>query len=521
MLTGRDIIRSSNSWVSARSTDLGILGLIAVTLVAYWPSTSGLWQYWTDDLAFGGHGLLVAALALWLLWRARARIAAAPVRRELRALPLLILLSLASLIFWKASIEELQFLMLPALMLLGVLSAFGPCVMRTIAVPVGFLYYAMPVWNLLAGPLQSLTLAAVRLAAPAIGVPAAVSGSFIYLPDDMRFNVGLVCSGAGFFVQGLAVATLLGELEEASWGRRLRLMGSMAIVAIVTNWIRVLAIVQIGYSSGGRHVLVTRHHLLFGCVLFMVVLVAFVCVARQQAQPEAPRAPPPALRSPSQSAGAYLTALCALVALPVVAAALAAQTNGVVASELQLPVGQKDWHGPLEDIDATWRPVFVGNHDEWRGIYRDRSGRTVEVVVIGYNTQAQGRELVNEDNSLLGKGRLTPLASAVNNGMYYREDVALDERAQRSVIRSFYVIGDHHFVTPVWAQLWYGVNAFGTPPYSALFAFRSACSPSCAEARAVLADFMHAMGPELLAAPRPAQRGREARAITSSAGDAD
>ena len=505
MLTGRDIIiRTSNSWVSARSTDLGILGLIAVALVAYWPSTSGLWHYWTDDLFFGGHGLLVAGLSLWLLWRARERIAVAPVRREPRALPLLILCSIASLIFWKASIEELQFLTLPPLVLLGVLSAFGPYVMRSIAMPVCFLYFAMPLWNLLAAPLQSLTLVAVRLVAPAIGVPAAVSGSFIYLPDDMKFNVGLVCSGAGFLVQGLAVAALLGELEEARWGRRLRLMASMAIVAIVTNWIRVLAIVQIGYSTGMRHVLVTRHHLLFGCVLFIAVLVGFVGIARQRVLPAGPRAAPPVLRPTSHTAAGYLAALCALAAPPALAAVLAVETSRVAASELQLPSGHEDWHGPLESVDETWRPVFVGRHDEWRGTYRDRSGHTVEVVAIGYNAQAQDRELVNEGNSLLGNNGLTPLPSAADGGMHYREDVAADERSQRSVIWSFYVIGDRLFVTPVWAQLWYGINAFGTPPYSALFAFRTACAPSCAAARTVLASFMQAMRPEVFAeATRP------------------
>ena len=491
---------------------MGVLGLITVTLVAYWPSTAGLWHYWTDDLFFGGHGLFVAGLAVWLLWRARERIAASPTRREPRALPLLILCSLVSLIFWKASIEELQFLMLPALVLLGVLGAFGPSVMRSVAVPVCFLYFAMPVWNLLAGPLQSLTLAVVRLVAPAIGVPAAVSGSLIYLPDDMKFNVGLVCSGAGFLVQGVAVAALLGELEEASWGRRLRLMGSMAIVALATNWIRVLAIVQIGYSTGMRHVLVTRHHLLFGSVLFTVVLVAFVWVARQRTLPEAPQCARPALRPNAQGAAGYLTAISALVAAPLLAAVLAVAAGSVAARELRLPAGRAEWTGPFETTDQTWQPVFVGTHEEWRGTYLDRSGHTVEIVAIGYNAQAQGRELVNEDNSIIGNDRLTPLASSrvTEDGKLYREDVVADAHALRSVIWSIYLIGDRPIATPLFAQLWYGMNAFGTPPYSALFAFRSACSPSCATGRTVLADFVHAMHPEAPAAVKqPLAPGRD------------
>ena len=504
-LTGRDPIRTSaaSSQVSARSSELRILGLITLTIVAYWPTSGALWHYWTDDLFFGGHGLLVAALALWLLWRARGRIALAHVQGELRALCLLLPCSIVALILWKASIEGLQFLMLPLLMLLGVWTALGPAVTRVIAVPVGFLYFAMPAWNVLAGPLQSLTLWMAKLAAPAIGVPATVSGSLISLPDDMKFNVGLVCSGVGFLVQGLAVAALLGELEQASLKRRMRLLGAMAVVAIVANWIRVLAIVHVGYSTQMRHVLVTRHHLLFGYVLFVVVLVGFVWIARPAASPETPRVTPPALRPSSQGVTGYFAAVGALLLPPLLAAGLAAATDPASARGLRLPAGRAEWTGPLETTDPSWRPVFVGSHEEWRGAYRDLSGHTVEVLAVGYSAQAQGRELVNEDNSLIGNDGLTPLATArvTEDGKPFREDVVADASALRSVIWSIYVIGDRPIATPLFAQLWYGINAFGTPPYSALFALRTACSPSCAAGRAVLASFVRVMPPGM-----PAQR---------------
>lgn len=479
-----------------------IPGLIAVAIVAYWPTSAALWHLWTDDLFFGGHGLLVAALALWLLVRARERIAAAPVRSQPWALLLLLPGGIALLILQRASIEGLQFLMLPALILLGALAALGAAVTRAIAVPVGFLYFAVPAWNILAAPLQSLTLSVVTRIAPAIGVPAIVSGTLISLPEDMTFNVGLLCSGVGFLVEGLAVAALMGELEQASTGRRVRLLASMVVVAIVTNWVRVLAIVDLGYSTRMRHVLVTRHHLLFGYVLFVLVLVMFVWVARQRAPPDAPPAALPTPRSPGPVPGAYVWALTALAAPPALAVILAAASATAPARELRLPAGRAQWSGPLASEDTAWRPVFVGAHDESRGTYHDLSGHSVEVVAVGYAAQAQDRELVNENNSLVGNAGLTELTSERVNGSGgpFREQVAADEHALRSVIWSFYVIGGHSFVTPLWAQLWYGINAFGTPPYSALFAFRTACVPSCAAARALLADFTQAMRPEVFAA---------------------
>jgi len=492
---------AANQWTSALSADWRIPGLIVVAVVAYWPSSVGLWHYWTDDPGFGGYGLLVAGLALWLLWRARGRVAAQRVRGEPAALLLLVPCSVGSLIFWRAGIEALQFLMLPALILLAVWCASGPGVTRAVGVPVAFLYFAMPAWNLLAAPLQHLTLAVVTLLAPAIGLPAEVSGSSIYLPDDMKFNVELVCSGAGFLVQGAAVAVLVGELEDASPGRRLRLLGAMAVIALVTNWIRVLAIVQIGYATGMRHVLVTRHHLLFGYVLFVIVLVLFVWAARQPTPLHPPGAPVPPIPSGAVSAQ-YLMAVLALAAPPFLATVLAEGSARIGARELRLPAGRAGWSGPAETVDETWRPVFVGADDAWRGTYSDRSGHTVEVVAIGYGTQTHDRALVNEHNSLLGSPGLSLLATgrASASGKLYREDVAVDERGLHSVIWSVYVIGDRSFVTPLWARLWYGINAFGTPPYAALFAFRTSCLASCANGRAVLAEFLRVTRPQLFAA---------------------
>jgi EpsI family protein len=410
----------------------------------------------------------------------------------------------------------LQLLTLPALILLTVLSAFGAAMARAIAVPVGFLYFAMPAWNALGGPLQSLTLWIVRWCAPAIGVPATVAGSVIYLPDEMKFDVGLPCSGVGFLVEGLAVAALLGELEQASLGRRLRLIASMVLVALVTNWIRVLALVELGYATQMRHILLTRHHLLFGYVLFVLVLVVFVWAATRGALPKAAQTAPTAPGSRSQSNGAYLTTLVALVAAPVLVGILAwSAQDQSPARRFRLPSGRADWGGPLATMDENWRPLFVGPHDEQRGTYRDLAGRTVEAVAIGYPSQPQGRELVNEDNSLVGNSRLTPLTTAMVDagGRPYQEEVVVDAHGQRSVIWSVYDIGGRPFVTAKLAQLWYGVHALRAPPYSALFALRTACSPSCAEARGALADFLSAMGPELLAAAKSVQSHEPIRSV--------
>jgi exosortase len=303
-------------------TDLRIAGLIAAAIVAYWPTSAALWHYWIDHPYFAAHGVLVAGLVLWLLYRARSRIAAVPVRGLPWALLPLVACGIASVVFWRAGIQSLQLMMLPALILLAVLAAFGPAVTRTVAVPVGFLYFAMPVWDLLTLPLQNLTVTIVRLLAPAIGIPATISGFLISFPGGLNFEVTEWCSGLGLMVQGLAVATLLGELEHATWRRRLALIASMIPVALVTNWIRVLTILQVGYSTGMRHVLVTRYHVQFGYAFYVVALVLFVWVATRGALPSAPQATNPDLKPQPQVSGQYIPALLALVVAPALAGVL-------------------------------------------------------------------------------------------------------------------------------------------------------------------------------------------------------
>ena len=477
--------------------------LVGLAIIAYWPASHALWRYWIDQPYLGGHGTLVAALALWLLFRARSRIEAAPVRPEPWALLLLVTCSVATLVFWRAGVQSLHVLMLPAIIWLAVLAGFGAPVARAVAVPIGYLYFAMPAWNVLSVPLQELTVRVVAHLAPVIGLPTTVSGAVFSFPNGARFVVTLACSGVGFLAQALAVAALLGELEEAAVGRRLRLLGSMALVALATNWIRVLLLLLIGYLGGMNNVIVAHYHLEFGYVLFVIVLVTFVWFATRRAPPEPDAIVPAGTRT--QMPGGFVAAVVALVGGPLLVALwtpTVADAKG--AYELKLPAGRNAWRGPLPSSDERWRPVFVGAHAQTHVEYQDASGHTVEAVAVGYPVQEQGRELINEDNSLLGAGGLSALTYAFIDagGTTYWETVTVDPEGNRSVIWSYYAIGGDAFVVPLLSQLWYGVRSLASPPYSAQFAFRAACSVSCEEARGLLRDFVQGMGSELLSVTR-------------------
>jgi len=494
------------------------VGLIVITLAIYWPSTLALWDFWTDDNHSGAHGPLVAVLALCLLFWARQRLGAVRVKPSAMAGALLIMCSLAWLVFWRAGIQELHILLLPVLMGLAVYTALGFAAALQVALPIGYLYFAVPAWGIFIHPLQQLTIRAVGVLAPLIGIPAQIQGDLVTLPGVGVFEIAGGCSGVNFLTVGLAVAVLLGEVERAGVARRALLVGVMAILSILSNWIRVLTIIDAGYTTQMRHVLVTRGHYMFGWVLFTIVIVAFVwAFSRRQASADGEPVRAAGASSPAVRVPGYAVAVAALVAMPLVIYTVAASLDPAVAPvAFAAPSGHAGWEGPVSGVGDSWTPDFVGPHSQWHFGYRGPTGRGVDMVVIGYSTQAQGRELVSSENSLFGTASNSSVAESKVElgGESFMETVVTDARGHRSVVWSVYDIGGREFATPLMSQLWYGIRSFGGPPYSALFAFRTACSGSCDTARDTLRSFVQTMGQDCFASvtrePRPSHVSRPA-----------
>jgi EpsI family protein len=483
-------------------------GLILIAIIAYWPSVGALWGYWTDSNFGGTHGLLVAPLSLWLLVRARHRLDAVTARPSPTAGALLLLGSVAWFVFWRAGIQTLHILMFPILMGLAVWTAFGFRAALCVAFPLAFLYFAVPAWGIFVGPLQALTQAAVAVLAPLIGVPAQLKGDLVLLPGVGAFEIARGCSGANFLATGLAVAALLGELEEANLRRRALFLGVMAVVAIISNWIRVLVVIDAGYTTNMRHVLVSRGHLLFGWVLFTTVMVAFVWLF---ARPQGPVSRVPAAAGPQTANNptrmpAYVATVATLVAMPVVVYTFVASLDVKTPPlSFEAPAGRAEWQGPTGAGADLWSPSFVGPHSQWSVAYEGPTGQNVETVAIGYTMQGQGRELVNEGNSLFAATTFEPVAQnkVTLEGRSYVEVIAADDHDQRTLVWYVYDIGGREFVTPLFSQLWYGVRSLGGPPYSVLFAFRTACQSTCDAARTTLRSFVKVMGSDFYASVRP------------------
>lgn len=503
----------TGEYTRMRRNALRLGSVLLVVAALYWPDTAALGRYWLHKDFNAQAGILVALLCGFLLYRARDRFEGIPIGPLPWACLPLIACAAASLICWRAGILTLQLFFLPLILWLAVLCVLGWQAARAAAFAIGFLYFALPGWDLLRPALQRLTALAVGVIGPWVGLPVVISGMTASFPGGETFTIERACSGADFLAVGLAVAALHGELEEATPGRRAGLIGGMAVLAILSNWLRVILIFAIGYLTHMHSALATRAHAAFGWVVFACALLVFVWAAGRLGVADRADAPLVGRTAATPGAGVsngrgyalwrYGLVAAALVTVPtLVYGSLLGTEARASAATFELPPGRAPWRGPAGRVDPLWQPEFVGTHAERRARYQSADGRTVEVVAIGFRKQAQGTQILNEGNSLLGNHGLAIQAVTLvrGSGIPHSEVIAVDPHGGRSLVWSVIDVGGRLFGEPLFSQLWYGARSVTGAPYSALFALKTPCDDSsCNAARAVLGGFLRANGPALFA----------------------
>ncbi len=479
-----------------------IFGLWVAVALIYWPSSKALGGFWSDtaDRAYT-HGYLVLLISLALVVRERAALAAVTVRPLPRALVALWLLSAAWVWCYQAAVQDLHLLLLPLLLCAALLSVLGVQAVRVLAFPIGFLYFAMPVWSDLVGVLQSLSIRANSALIWLTGLPAYITGDMVHVPAG-TLEIAGGCSGLHSFLIGLTLAALYGELARDPLRWRLTWIALMAALAMIGNWVRIFVIIAAAEATDMQTFLITVDHYWFGWFLFLLCFLGFLWLAgRLRARSPAASATagliaPRTAGEGSRSAdGALLrSVVAALLVLSILPGLLYAseplripkQAVGIV-----WPSAPAGWMGPVAVADSAWQPIFARASVVSRRQYVAQDQQPVEIYIAAYGRQQQGAKLLNYGNSVLGaEGAVRLLDERIvptRDGQW--DQVTIEESAgATALLWSRYDIGGRDYVQPRWGQLWYGVAALSRPVLSSVIALRAACVPDCGAAHQRLSD---------------------------------
>lgn len=251
--------------------------LIGVAIVgAYAPTIRGLingpWQTEQE-----GHGPLIIAATLWLVWQSRDRLkrvelAPAPVAGWAVLLSGLVLLYLSRLQQGLLTVEMGS--VLPVI-IGSILICAGWPMLRSLAFPIGFLIFAVPMPDWLVDsmtvPLKVFISDTVTKVLYAAGFPVAQNGVMIMI-GTYQLLVKDACSGMNSIFALSAIGVFY--VYAFRWKEKLRsllLLLSIVPITILSNFIRVFALVLMAYY-GGPDLIEGVVHDLTGISLFVVAL---------------------------------------------------------------------------------------------------------------------------------------------------------------------------------------------------------------------------------------------------------
>ncbi len=502
---------------------LSIYGLGLAVIAAYWPSARALGALWTNTSEETyTHGYLILLISLWLIARERRRLGAAPIRPMSAALMALVLLSGAWVFAWRAAIQEFHLLLVPLIWLTAIVATLGWRAGRLLTFPIGYLYFAMPIWSDINGLVQTLSAKATGALIYLTGLPAFMQGDYVELPRG-TIEIAESCSGLHALIVGLALATLYGKIAGVSIRRRWLWIAVMGALSLIVNWIRIFTVITAAYFTE-MHSSLVRSHYWLGWWLFAGAFALFLwwtgrkpLLARDQETAAARTIDFGATTPAGNRAAAMLGTLAALGVLPVGSYGLDRLHADATSVSIAWPKDPAGWHATAAE-GGEWAPRFRDPSAESLRRYTDANGLAVEVFVVAYRVQTQQAKLLGFWNHLLagpGSFRETAERTVSTPTGPWRELRMVDAVGARSVIWVRYQVGDRLFIEPHLSQLWYGLRALVNPPISSLTAIRAKCATDCRDARRRLAIASEELKPALgRADPQMPGTGVSARVST-------
>ncbi|WP_116812495.1 exosortase A [Steroidobacter cummioxidans] len=465
---------------------LGSMALLVLGFLLFWPTTAALIEQWEDTVRRSyTHGYLIVAMSLWMLWWNRAAWSQVEIRPSVLACSGVLAASVVWLIVYRAGIRIGHEALLPVMIFGAFVAGYGLQAARRNWLPFAFLYFAIPLWDAINPLLQSLSTFAVRMLLRTAGIPAFFSGNTFTLPAG-SLEIAGGCSGLHFLIVGIAIAVLYGELNRDPWWTRVKLVVLAAVLAMLTNWIRIFIIAVAAHVTDMQHYLVTKEHYSFGWVMFVGTMVIFFLIVRRWPAP--PEAQAQAQSAPKSGPLSWRGAALALISLLVAPVWLLADRNTIPKDQLPrlLPATLEGWSADQVRHD-DWQPVFEAADMIQRARY-SRADHSVEGYAALYGDQHQGKELVAFNNSISGETLNVRRRGRAGHGPWMEVE-ATDSSGARWLVWSAYRLDEVWHDDDLTLQIQYGVRSLVSAPLSAVVAFRTRCQgEDCSAARDTLRD---------------------------------
>lgn len=345
------------------------------------------------------HGYIIAPISLWLIWSRRKFIAALPVRPILSVQVLILGAGMVWFLAHLIDVNVVQQLALVALLIVGVWSLVGNAIARCIAFALGFLFFAVPVGDVLVPYMMEFTATSTVTLIKWTGIPIYREGMFFTLPSG-NWSVVYACSGIRYLIASVTLGVLYAYLTYRSTLKRVLFTLLSVVVPVLANSVRAYIIVMLGHLSDMK-IATGVDHLLYGWVFFGIVMFLLFSLGSIWREDEA-EIPGELQLDETASLGqkaaispwlALVTALVAAGIWPAFSALLDSSPRAEVEQLLVAPEPVSDWR-TLEESRWDWRPVSRGPDREMSQFYEQQED-VVALTLFQHFQQERGAELIS------------------------------------------------------------------------------------------------------------------------------
>jgi exosortase A len=260
-------INKANSNIFKHSFLPFIFVLLITILIALLniPIMQTLWSYSFDDGTYS-HAYLIPFIVAYLFYVINKN--GELKYRKTISFPASVLLIMSAYIFFITSTAQISLLYWLGILLLlcsTIIFIFNANI--KIATAASYFIFLLPVWGVLTIPLQSISVLAVNAIMGFTTIPVFVEDEFVQIPSGV-FEIAGGCSGLRYLLTSLAISTLFSFLYFKTL-KNTTIFISVAIVgALLTNWLRISALIIIGYQTEMTSSLMDDHNM-FGWYLYI------------------------------------------------------------------------------------------------------------------------------------------------------------------------------------------------------------------------------------------------------------
>jgi exosortase len=249
----RSITDQALDWLKTPYAPPAILIALGIT-VCFWELFKLLPNIWMSDDGYYSHGFLVPLISGYIIYTRRHALQALPVKPFVWAIvPLAAILWIAS-VATATGVELAASVCLVASLLLGTWFAAGGRWTLALAIPILYLFFALPIWsmaiNIYTNPLQILSTKVAYSLLQAVDLsPYRPDSTTIYL-NNFVLDVGVPCSGLKLILSLSAFAVFFMVVARLKLWANVLFAASVLPFALFFNGLRIALIGVVGNAYG-------------------------------------------------------------------------------------------------------------------------------------------------------------------------------------------------------------------------------------------------------------------------------